>query len=196
MEYTEFIKEAHERQKTKVCKRCNEAKPYSDYVKRTDSKDGLNPWCKPCKEYARYNQGVSSCPFKRWWSSKQGRASSSKNNIYSKTVRGWVWDIEPWDVPGVKTEFSKGVRKYYKGKRIWITTDYPKVCPIFGIELHWGRCGMGGIDSSPTLDRINPKLGYVKGNVMIISMLANKIKNNATPKQLKQFGRWCLFGNR
>ena len=40
---------------------------------------------------------------------------------------------------------------------------------------------MGGIDNSPSIDRIIPELGYTKGNIQIISHRANNtIKNNGT----------------
>ena len=39
-------------------------------------------------------------------------------------------------------------------------------------------------DDSPTLDRVVPHLGYVKGNVEVISERANRIKNDATPEEL------------
>jgi len=32
----------------------------------------------------------------------------------------------------------------------------------------------------PTLDRINNDLGYIKGNVEVISAKANRLKNNGT----------------
>ena len=35
-------------------------------------------------------------------------------------------------------------------------------------------------EDSPTLDRIIPSAGYVRGNVVVISWLANKIKGNIT----------------
>ena len=57
----------------------------------------------------------------------------------------------------------------------------PKLCPILGVELKY----KGG-DSSPSVDRIVPHLGYVKGNVQIISMRANRIKNDATPDELRK----------
>lgn len=54
----------------------------------------------------------------------------------------------------------------------------PSHCPVLGIEL---KAGNGFYtDSSPSLDRFKPELGYVKGNVNVISLRANKIKNDAT----------------
>jgi hypothetical protein len=39
------------------------------------------------------------------------------------------------------------------------------------------------------LDKIIPELGYVKGNVRIISTLANTMKSNATKDQLLTFAK-------
>jgi hypothetical protein len=55
---------------------------------------------------------------------------------------------------------------------------FPEKCPLLGIQLERGKKVMG--DSSPTLDRIIPSLGYVVGNVWVISQKANRIKNDAT----------------
>jgi len=58
----------------------------------------------------------------------------------------------------------------------------PSHCPVLGMEL---KSGIGNkrdasFDSSPSLDRMNPSLGYVKENVRVISLRANKIKNCGT----------------
>jgi hypothetical protein len=61
-------------------------------------------------------------------------------------------------------------------------------CPILGIPLSWSSMREGGyqlLPSSPSLDRIDPAKGYVKGNVWIISHRANTIKNNATHEELR-----------
>jgi len=61
-------------------------------------------------------------------------------------------------------------------------------CPILGIPLEWSLHRGNGITTtagSPSLDRIDPAKGYVKGNVWIISYRANTIKNNATHEELK-----------
>jgi len=67
-------------------------------------------------------------------------------------------------------------------KKIW-----PKhnICPIFKIKFE-----RGNLDQSPSLDRIIPKLGYVKGNVQIMSHKANRIKNNATFEELVIIGKY------
>jgi hypothetical protein len=41
-----------------------------------------------------------------------------------------------------------------------------------------------------SIDRINPKLGYVEGNIQIISHKANRMKSNASVEELKLFARW------
>jgi hypothetical protein len=58
----------------------------------------------------------------------------------------------------------------------------PDRCPALGIPLMKGASVVG--PNSPTLDRIIPELGYVPGNVIVVSHLANRIKSNATPAQL------------
>jgi hypothetical protein len=40
-------------------------------------------------------------------------------------------------------------------------------------------------DNSPTLDRIDPARGYVPGNIAVLSALANRIKSNAAPAQIR-----------
>ena len=63
-------------------------------------------------------------------------------------------------------------------------------CPILGIPLVRGE-GIGGIqDNSPSLDKIDPELGYVKGNIAIISVRANRIKQNATVEEIEKVYLW------
>lgn len=38
---------------TKVCKRCRQTKPVTDFTKRSCEKDGLSYWCRPCNAQAR-----------------------------------------------------------------------------------------------------------------------------------------------
>lgn len=66
----------------------------------------------------------------------------------------------------------------------YLVSIYPadKKCPALGIDLIWGRTSPR--NNSPSLDRIVPERGYVKGNVRWLSMLANQIKTNATTAEV------------
>jgi hypothetical protein len=59
----------------------------------------------------------------------------------------------------------------------------PKICPVLGIILK--NKGSSDRDAAPSLDRINSNLGYIAGNVCVISNRANQIKSNATSSELK-----------
>lgn len=64
----------------------------------------------------------------------------------------------------------------------------PDKCPVFNKKLVSGIGCMH--DWSPSVDKIIPSKGYVKGNIQVISLLANRMKADASPKQLKQFATW------
>lgn len=59
----------------------------------------------------------------------------------------------------------------------------PFACPVLDIPIIVGSGKP--TDNSPSLDRVVPALGYVRGNVLVISNRANRIKNNATVPELR-----------
>jgi len=59
----------------------------------------------------------------------------------------------------------------------------PSVCPILNIPLLVGNDHPK--DNHPSVDRINPKQGYIKGNIVVISYRANRIKNDSTLEELE-----------
>ena len=68
----------------------------------------------------------------------------------------------------------------------------PEVCPVLGIQLECNAGTGSAKQNSPSLDKIIPELGYVVGNVQVISYLANVMKHDATPEQLINFALWVL----
>ena len=171
----------------KVCNTCNEHKPFSEFSKKRDSTDGLRSYCKSCANDYQINMN----PFVKWFSSRKGQAK----------LKGKEFTILPTDIPGVKIRevITKGLGRnkygtFVKKYTSWEATEYPKVCPVLGIELDWKAKVNGGQNNSPSLDRIDSTKDYIPGNVMIMSRLANVMKNNATLEQLKQFSRYHLFG--
>ena len=59
--------------------------------------------------------------------------------------------------------------------------EIPEYCPVLDIELNpsSGRA----TDSSPSLDRIIPELGYVPKNIRVVSWRANRIKADGTAEE-------------
>jgi len=64
----------------------------------------------------------------------------------------------------------------------------PTECPILGFLMPNDNTSIGY--NSPTLDRLIPSKGYVKGNVEVISMRANMIKSNATHEEIQKVADW------
>ena len=78
-----------------------------------------------------------------------------------------------------KENMLNGARNRAKSKGIEfnLSSDditIPTFCPVLGTEME-----------NPSLDRINPLLGYTKGNICVISFRANRLKNNATIEELE-----------
>lgn len=69
----------------------------------------------------------------------------------------------------------------------YIKSIWPKdnICPVFGVEMKRNQKGQSR-DFSPSVDRIHPSKGYTKGNVVIVSFKANRMKNNGTVEDLKK----------
>lgn len=59
----------------------------------------------------------------------------------------------------------------------------PIHCPVLGLLLASSRETHSAC--SPSLDRIDPAQGYVRGNVRIVSYRANMLKNNATAAEMR-----------
>lgn len=58
----------------------------------------------------------------------------------------------------------------------------PPICPALGIPIVVGRKRSA---TSPSLDRIQPHLGYVRGNVRVLSDRANRMKGAQNLAQLR-----------
>lgn len=87
---------------------------------------------------------------------------------------------------------SARYRANAKGIPFTITVEdivIPECCPVLGMRLVL-RTGRGSNNDSPSLDRINPRKGYVPGNVSVISYRANRIKNDASLEELRRITAW------
>ena len=70
---------------------------------------------------------------------------------------------------------------------VWPKDDY---CPALRIPLKIKSGNKISTDNSPNLDRVIPSLGYVKGNIAVVSKLANNIMSSARPSEVIKVGKW------
>ena len=157
----------------KICQACNENKKFNQYrlvykkgVRETPTTRGWTAsdssrrysWCKLC-EVRRSSERYRKSPFAQMFYLTKKR--SIEKNI-------------PFDLD---REF---IKELYK--------KMPKKCPVLGIDLQYSDVGSKKYqtDNSPSLDRIDPKKGYTKDNVVIMSNLANRIKTDATADQIEK----------
>lgn len=85
----------------------------------------------------------------------------------------------------------------YRAKRdgtpFSITRDdivIPEFCPILGYRLSKSTGGRA-CNASPSLDKVVPSLGYVPGNVRVISVEANRLKDANTVETLTALLAYC-----
>jgi hypothetical protein len=62
--------------------------------------------------------------------------------------------------------------------------EFPTHCPFLGIELDY--FAERAQENSVSFDRVNSSKGYVKGNVIVCSWRANRIKNDGTAEEHKK----------
>ena len=68
--------------------------------------------------------------------------------------------------------------------------EIPKLCRVLGIPLKRALGKGCWRPNSPSLDRKRGELGYVPGNVAVISFRANRMKNDATLEEVKAVLRY------
>ena len=87
------------------------------------------------------------------------------------------------------------IRAKQKGVDFNLTSQYLKKifpkdnkCPITGLNFEFGYINKEKINknNSPSLDRIIPNKGYIIGNVMIISDLMNRMKQDSTYEDIEK----------
>lgn len=145
-------------------------------MRRTD-----NGVCVQCNSIARkelYSSG---------WRQKPNKETASRKN------KKWV-DMHPKQHWIIRAVSRAKKRAEVTNVPFNITVeDIERViterCPIFGTEFKFLGNKTSKADS-PSLDKVDPVKGYVVGNIEVISMKANVIKQNATSADLFKVAEW------
>lgn len=103
-------------------------------------------------------------------------------------------DQSKWQEANIATLLYHTAKSRAKKSGIEFSIDkedvvVPTHCPILLFQLDHSR-GKGRRYNGASIDRIDSTKGYIKGNVQVISDLANRMKTDATIEQLKLFSNW------
>ena len=177
----------------KYCKACEQTLTSGNFYKDKSQKDGLRRICKSCtkkvfKIYLDNNrERINETNRKSYYNNKETRRKNQRK--YELKIR----EAARTD----KIIHSKILLKQIKSRSqrngITCTITYkdipiPDKCPILDIALKRNREKMA--QNSATVDRIIPSRGYIPSNVIVVSLKANAIKQNATPDDILKVGNF------
>ena len=196
------------------CYKCKKIKSIESFVKDNRNKTGYGYLCKECKkeEDKKYHAKIKQDP-NRWAKELEMRRNWKRDNR-KKVQASWT---EYNNRPEVKEQKSEWARKHFNVMQLtekqyihkmWRNaksraikenipfnieeTDIiiPKYCPILETELVLNKnYKNSNPEHTPSIDKIDPTKGYVKGNIQIISFKANAMKQNASFDELQKFSK-------
>ena len=142
----------------------------------------------PCKKYNASERGKKIR--KEYRGSENYKISSDKYNHSDegKVVRKKYRDLWYKTEKGRKYSMWQAAKLRAKKKDLEFSISIddiliPEKCPLLGLDLSYEDFGIRY--NSPSLDRKDPKKGYVKENIWVISSRANLLKNDATLEELE-----------
>ncbi len=125
---------------------------------------------------------------------------SGKNNHQAQRMISecgtWIPASDPWSMRASRIMSYSRRENIPMGFKnvgefvIYLKSIAPKTCPVFGKRLTKGKDQSH--DWSPSVDKIIPYKGYVRGNIQVISYKANKMKQDANRAELRKFCEWGL----
>jgi hypothetical protein len=153
----------------KICSSCKEAKPDSEFAKDRSKPHGLSGLCRACHNGLR----------RKWNKERPQETKQSRKKYHQKNPTFRLYTQAKARAKHGEYPFTINWRK---------DIVIPDICPILGIPLFFGDGCV--TDNSPSLDKIIPELGYVPGNMVVISHRANTLKSNGTLAEHKMLVAW------
>lgn len=168
----------------KLCTNCKQDKELSCFSKWRNSTTGeplLQAWCKECS--------------KAYGSSEKRKKRNRENQIRRRTDP--IYKAQELATNKARRVSHRVVyliasarfRANKLGVPFNLTPDnviIPSHCPILGVEMKMHT------RYAASIDRLDLNKGYVIGNILVISWMANCMKNSATREELLKFSHFWL----
>lgn len=174
--------------KNKRCPKCHKIKLLSDFYKNKSTKCGATSICIDCIKLYRKTNKERTLKNARKFRLLHREERNKSNNDYRKERKEKAKENPKLAKLYKAHALLSGSRKNAKIHNVEHTLvlndliNIPKLCPVLGIPLNLtaDKCSC----NSPSVDRIDPKKGYTKDNICIISHKANFLKSDATLKEI------------
>lgn len=167
----------------RTCYSCKDSKLLEEFVYHKGRKNDREGICKVCKnEYLRNQPSYKA--YKVKMKQKYADDKDYRKKMKAKAAKFREDNNERVLLSQARVRAIKGNLKFdIELSDILI----PEICPILNLKLKRGI----GIKSkySPSIDRIDNSKGYIKGNICVVSYLANHMKANASKEELLNFAK-------
>lgn len=156
----------------KICTKCGTEKSLEEFRKIWKNKENRSAKCKvchakECAEYYRKNPDrMKQNAYK--WNNKNFKRKIINSTRNSARKRGLEFNLTEDDL------------------------EIPKKCPILGTPLVQ-EIQTRGKDADchiPSIDRIDPNKGYTKDNIAVISLAANRKKQDLTLDEIEKIRKY------
>lgn len=185
----------------KKCKICNLEKEIECFVKNKNCKNGYENICKLCKnermriykksdKYKEYRKKYNS-----YYKNKEKENLKNRKNKNPLLYRSRILYAGMRDRSRIKgIEFDK---EFFSIDYIFNKLSNNPYCECCKKPLDIDfKSTKRFNDNSPSMDRVNSKQGYVKGNVAIICWKCNKHKQDSNSKELRMIADFIdCWGN-
>lgn len=163
---------------TKICSCCHRERLLSEFYRHKNGKFGVQGRCKECsrtiqmeeynrnpekyrglvRKYRRKNPQICRDAVKKYKASHPARMLLD-NCRHRAKIKNIPCNLTMEDI------------------------IVPEVCPVLGIKLEYSKGKYK--DNSPSVDRIIPMKGYIRGNVAIVSHKINRIKGHLSISEVE-----------
>lgn len=160
---------------SKVCITCGLDRPLDEFWGQPSKVDGRQAECKNCQRQRN----------RQWWKANRSQRTRDANRAATNRSRRMA------DPCLQKLRTAKYRAKVDGIEFSLLPSDVviPETCPALGIKIQSGMGhgrSMRQKDMAPSIDRIDNTLGYVSGNVIVVSYRANRLKSDATIDELRR----------
>ena len=171
----------------KKCRVCNIIKPIEMFGVNNSIIGGIETRCKECRNK---NAAIQRDKHRESTNSKYVERYHSDSDFkkHRQDIGKKVYQKRKFEHPEKNLLTWAKIRANNKNLDFNLELSdivIPKLCPILNIELSLD----GETFTSPSLDRIDINKGYIKGNIQVISLKANTMKNSASFEELQLFSK-------